>query len=78
MQDDTKPEMLIASPPCTMFSELQNINMHKMIVEDVKRRVEDAATHFAFAVLMCMRQPQGGRLFMLEHPVVASSPPHGR
>ena len=73
VQDDTKPKMLIASPPCTLFSALQNINMHNMTVEDVKRHVEDAATHFAFAVLMCMRQAQNGRVFMLEHPVAASS-----
>jgi hypothetical protein len=73
MQDDTKHEMLIASPPCTMFSALQNINMHKMTMENVKRRVDDAVTHFAFAVVMCMRQAPGGRLFMLQHPVAASS-----
>ena len=71
VQDDSNPKMLIASPPCTMFSALQNINMHKMTAEDVTRRVEDAVTHFAFAVLMCMRQAQGGKLFMLEFPVAA-------
>ena len=73
MQDDAKPEMLTASPPFTMFSAFQKINMHKMTVEDAKRRVEDAVTHFAFEVLMCMRQAQSGRLFMLEHPAAASS-----
>ena len=72
-QDNTKPKMLLASPPCTMFSALQNINMRKMTAEDVKRRVDDAVTHFAFAVLMCMRQAQSGRLFTIEHPVAASS-----
>ena len=67
MQDDTKLEILIASPPCTMVSALQNINMHKMTVEDIKMQAEDSVTHFAFAV----RQAQGGRLFMFEHPAAA-------
>ena len=27
--NETKPAMLILSPPCTMFSAMQNINLHK-------------------------------------------------
>ena len=69
----TKPLLLVVSPPCTMFSTMQNVNICKMDEADVRTRTEAAVSHFAFAFLMCIRQSQGGRSFVIEHPVGASS-----
>ena len=71
--DEERPAILILSLPCTMFSNLQQLNVAKMKDEDLSARAKDAVTHFAFAVTLCMRQSQGKRLFALEHPVAASS-----
>ena len=73
LQDETKPLLLVVSPPCTMFSTMQNVNIGKMDEADVRTRTEAAVSHFAFAFLMCIRQSQGGRSFVIEHPVGASS-----
>ena len=71
--DSTAPKLLILSPPCTMFSTMQNLNFHKMNEKQFKAHMEDAIMHFAFAVLLCIRQAKARRLFLLEHPVGASS-----
>jgi len=73
LQDETKPWMLTASPPCTMFSTLQNISLAKRDADEVKGKLEDAMMLLSFAALMCIRQAKQGRKFMLEHPVGASS-----
>ena len=73
LHDETKPLLLVVSPPCTMFSTMQNVNIGKMDEADVRTRTEAAVSHFAFAFLMCIRQSQGGRSFVIEHPVGASS-----
>ena len=69
--DEEQPAILILSPPCTMFSNLQQLNVAKMKDEDRNARAKDAVTHFAFAVMLCTRQSQGKRFFALEHPVAA-------
>ena len=56
-----------------MFSTLQQLNIERMKDEDFSARAKDAVTHFAFAVMLCMRQSRGNRLFALEHPAGASS-----
>ena len=71
--DEIKPAVLILSPPCTMFSAMQNINVHQMKKSRTKARVQEAVAHFAFAVLLCIRQSQRGGTFVFEHPVGASS-----
>ena len=63
--DDKQPAILIVSPPCTMFSSLQQLNIAKMKDEDISARAKDAATHFAFVVMLCVRQSLGNRLFAL-------------
>ena len=69
--DEIKPAVLILSPPCTMFSAMQNINVHQMKKSRTKARVQEAVAHFAFAVLLCIRKSQRGGTF--EYPVGASS-----
>ena len=71
--DEEKPMLLVVCPPCTMFSTMQNVNIAKMDEADVKMRTEAAVSHFAFALLLCIRQSQAGRKFVIEHPVGASS-----
>ena len=56
LQEETKPWMLIASPPCTMFSTLQNISIAKRDANEVEVKLEDAMMHLSFAALMCIRQ----------------------
>ena len=73
MLEEVKPMLLVVCPPCTMFSTMQNVNIAKMGEADVKTRTEAAVSHFAFAFLLCIRQSQAGRSFVLEHPVGASS-----
>ena len=61
------------SPPCTLFSTLQNLNFGKMNKNKVTEKLHEAMGHMAFAVLLCIKQAREGRKFMLEHPVGASS-----
>ena len=56
-----------------MFSAMQNINIYKMKGSSTESRVQEAVAHFAFAVLLCIKQAQRCGIFVLEHPVGASS-----
>ena len=56
--NETKPAVLILSPPCTMFSAMQNINIHKMKRSSTESRVQEAVAHFVFAFLLCIKQAQ--------------------
>ena len=67
-----KPNFLILSPPCTMFSNLQNLNRSKGSKEWLKK-YEKALELFRFSLLVCLIQQRSGRYFMLEHPSGASS-----
>ena len=73
IQDREKPEFVIVSPPCTPFSTIGKWSQGRMSEEDAKKRMADGITHFAFAILLCLRQAKAGRYFILEHPVGASS-----
>ena len=68
-----KPKLLIASPPCTLFSLLQNISLGKREVDQVSRDLEAAVKHLGFAVFLCLKQAAEGRKFVIEHPVGATS-----
>ena len=66
-----KPGLLVASPPCTLFSALQHL------AGDTSRRNEeawkDAVEMVNFAVRMCREQMRAGRKFVFEHPLCATS-----
>ena len=64
----TRPKLLVASPPCTLFSALQNLN-GKPVPEEYKKAVK----MIEFAVDMCTAQSRAGRHFIFEHPATASS-----
>ena len=71
--EEKKPWLLAAFPPCTMFSFLQNLSLAKRDDATVRKEVERAIRHLAFAFFLCKKQAAEGRKFALEHPATASS-----
>ena len=68
-----KPFMLVGSPPCTAFSQLQGLNSAKRDPKVVKAELAAACAHVAFCFEMYEVQRRAGRYFMHEHPSAASS-----
>ena len=66
--EKVKLTMLGMIPPCAMFSTMQNANIGKM-KEDVMVRAKESMAHFTFCVLLCIKQSETNRYFMVEHPV---------
>ena len=50
---ETGPHQLVASPPCTAFSALQNLSRDKRETAEVKAELDAAIQHLAFAVILC-------------------------
>ena len=67
------PKVLVASPPCTWFSTLQNINQRHYTEEDRTHRDKQAMSLLSFAVSCCKSQYDAGRGFIFEHPWKATS-----
>ena len=65
-----KPMMIVGSPPCTMFSALQNLTPWS--AEREQRRRRDVAL-LRFAMKVYRLQVDEGRYFVHEHPATASS-----
>ena len=70
---ETKPFLLIGSPPCTMFSSLQNLNKGKADKDEWSKRMKEAEKHLAFCMELYRLQIQGRRFFLHEHPHNATS-----
>ena len=68
-----KPFMLIGSPPCTAFSQLQGLNNPKRDPEIVAKELAQAHAHILFCFEMYEIQRRSGRYFAHEHPSSASS-----
>ena len=71
-----KPNLLIGSPPCTLFSIIQNLNLE--IRDDAWRQRfyearEDAIKHINFCVKLYRLQASQGRYWLHEHPKTATS-----
>ena len=74
--NETKPKLLIGSPPCTMFSRLQQLNIHvqgpewklKFDTERVK-----AVEHIKCCIRLFRLQRNRGDYFLFEHPESADS-----
>ena len=65
-----KPLVVIGSPPCVVFSQLQTL------VPDSERKAAQLAEgvrHMEFMVKLYRRQAECGRYFLHEHPAHASS-----
>ena len=47
---ESKPFMLIGSPPCTMFSTLQNLSKAKRDEKEFNEKMEVAKKHVKFCI----------------------------
>lgn len=67
------PFFVMLSPPCTMYSRMQNLNFKKMGPLVCEQRFADADCMLDFSMMVANRQVKAGRLFCHEHPQGASS-----
>ena len=67
-----KPTFLIGSPMCIMFSQLQVLSKGKN-PEEFEARLKKAERHIEFVTRLYRMQLEGGRYFIHEHPLTASS-----
>ena len=72
---EVKPLLLIGSPMCTMFSQLQALNWGRSMEKDslMYAQWRKAVRHMEFVSKLYKLQIQGGRYFLHEHPRTASS-----
>ena len=67
--DETRPELSIAFPPCTLFSQMQNMSGGP---RDGDKYLE-AVKMVELALEMCEMQVRAGRKLIFEHPAFATS-----
>ena len=67
---DTRPKLLIGSPECKMFSNLQNMTKW---TEEKEHKRNAAMNHLNFVCDLYREQVNRGGWFLHEHPVAASS-----
>ena len=65
--------LIIGSPMCTAFSQLQHINFAKMSPEDVNQVIEYGTRHLEYCADLYKMQMDNGLYFLHEHPWGASS-----
>ena len=70
---EREPFMLILSPPCTMYSLLQNGNRGRFSKEVWDKKHEEANIHIDFSLKVFEIQRRSGRHFLYEHPRRATS-----
>ena len=73
-----EPMLVIGSPPCTMFSQLQELNKYmyrndQLWMQKFQLGVERAKRHIRFCAGVYEHQRQQGRYFLHEHPWLATS-----
>ena len=67
-------QVLILSPPCTAFSQLQALwNYKRMSAAAVQAKRAEGMAHLTFAVDCALTQHLAGRAFLWEHPAAATS-----
>jgi len=72
--NEFKPLMIMLSPPCTMFSQMQNLwNVKKMEENQYQARMKEARCHIDYSMQLAMLQYSASRYFAFEHPARASS-----
>jgi len=67
---EKEPKLLIGSPMCRMFSQLQALSPW---TKEKQERWFEAVEHVKFVVALYRLQMRAGRLFLHEHPAGASS-----
>eukprot|EP00435_Cladocopium_sp_Y103_P059905 s740_g21.t1 len=65
---EEEPELVVCSPPCGPFCQIQSLNFPKMATERVMRIVGEGLQHLRTAARVCKRQHLKGKFFVLEHP----------
>lgn len=63
-----RPHVLMISPPCTMFSQLQASNWFRMDRPKREQQWVEATAHLHFSMFLCYLQAKNGRGFIFEHP----------
>ena len=72
-EEKNKPLVLIGSPPCDQWSIMQNLNNGKRDPDEVHRKMIEATINLAFCAELYAMQIKGGRYYLHEHPLTASS-----
>ncbi len=70
------PSLVVVSPPCTMYSAMQNINKNRMDTEICEQKMREAHKMLEFGVRACRAAQSVGSIFVFEHPRHASSWAH--
>ena len=65
-----RPRLIIGSPSCTAFSQLQNLNPDSV---EKQRKWREGCRHLKFVVELYKQQMEAGRWFLHEHPAGATS-----
>ena len=60
--DQEEPKLLTGSPPCHIFSQLQNISWHKIRPEVREKRMSEALRHLHVSCQMYRKQYNSGRV----------------
>ena len=68
--DENKPLVVIGSPPCTPFSQLQAFSPAS---ENKERKWREGVRHMEFVVKLYRKQLEAGRIFVHENPAHATS-----
>ena len=68
-----QPFLLIGCPPCTVFSQLFKMNVHKLGRARVSKMIREGIAHVEFCIQLYRLQIEGGRYFLHEHPTGAWS-----
>ena len=67
------PDLLIGSPPCGPFSQLQTLNEAKMDPQKRARDLAEAEQHLEFCAEQYAKRHARQKLFVHEHPALAKS-----
>jgi hypothetical protein len=68
--DEHKPKLIVGSPMCKMFSQLQRMTRW---TSEKQRRWREDRDHLKFMAEVYKKQVENGRWFLHEHPASASS-----
>ena len=71
--DKEKPTLLVGSPMCTLFSNMQNLNKHRRDPRVIQDEIDRARIHLAWCCKLYRSQVERGAYFLHEHPKLATS-----
>lgn len=71
--DAQRPVLLIGTPMCTAFSNIQNLNKHRRDPGVIAAEIEKARNHLKWCCHLYRKQANRGAYFLHEHPAQATS-----